>query len=346
MGAPQIPQNDEKAGASALLDMLHASWMAQALRTAAELRLADLMRAGSRSVAELARDTGANEGALRRMLHALCSIGVCHEPDAGVFAVSDLGAALAEDHPGSIRSWVLWWGGPMWSTWRLLPLSVKTGRSARAEELGTSGFDHLDDDPHAAQTFHRALVELTRLAAPGILRACDLSSARLVVDVGGGYGELLRTILNAHGHVRGVLLDREHAIAGARAHLAGLLDRCELVAGDFFRSIPRGGDAYLLKTVLHDWDDEHALRLLRVCKDAMGPGARLLIIDRLMPERLDATLEHRALARSDLSMLIAHGAPERTRPQFERLLDAAGFVVRRVVPAGGPLWLVEATPAA
>jgi len=332
--------------AHALLDLIHASWAAQAVHVAAELRLVDLLHRGPRTACNLSHATGADEAALARLLRALCTLGLLAQHDDGSFSATPAGAPLAEDHPHTIRSWALWWGGSMWATWGLLGHSIRTGESARTTELGTRGFEHLDDDPAQAAVFHRALVELTRLATPGILRAFDFSGIRTVVDVGGGYGELLRAILAAHPACRGILLDRPHAIEGARNHLtaAGLADRCTFVDGDFFKTVPEGGDVYLLKTVLHDWDDAHAARILSACRRAMAPRSRLLIIERLMPDRLGNEAAHRALARSDLSMLIAHGAPERTREEFDRLLRAAHLELMSAIPAGGPLQVLEARP--
>lgn len=328
--------------AGRLVDLITASWAAQAAHAAAEFRLADLLADGPRSSADLAAAAGCHEPSLHRLLRAMVTIGLCTQTDDGRFAVTPMGAMLSENHPSSLRAWAIWWGRYLWPTWGELLYSVRTGRSARAAQTGTEGFGHLERDPAAAEVFNRALVELTRLATASILRAYDFSSFRRIVDVGGGHGELLAAILRASPESRGVLFDLPHAIPGARRHLeeAGVAGRCETVAGDFFESVPTGGDAYILKTVIHDWPDDAAARILATCRRAMASGsARLLIIDRVMPERLGPG--DQGMARSDLTMLIAHAGMERTAEQFRALLAAAGLGMLRVVPAG-VLSIIEA----
>src|SRR5262245_23928286 len=241
---------------STLQEMLTSSWMAQALHVAAELRIADLLRDGPHTSDELAATSGADPPSLHRLLRALTTIDVCREREDGSFEVTPTGALLGTDVPGSLRAWTIWWGRYLWPVWGQLLYSVKTGKSARALLIGTKGFEHLAGDPEAAAVFNEALGELTRLTAQSIVRAYDFSGLKRIVDVGGGYGELLASILRAHPGASGVLFDLDHAIGEARRRFqeAGLAERCEFVAGDFFRWLPRGGDAYVLKSVIHDWD--------------------------------------------------------------------------------------------
>lgn len=229
--------------------------------------------------------------------------------------------------------------------WANLLHSVKTGHSARSLITGNSGFGHLERDPQAAETFNQAMVDLTRLAARDIARAYDFAGKR-VMDIGGGYGELLAQILATYPAARGVLFDMPHAIARARGHLEGrgLADRCEFIAGDFFASVPGGSDLYVLKTVIHDWPDEQARAILRNCHAAMSPDARILVIERLMPERLIPSAENRALARVDLHMLVALGARERTLDEMRALLEAAGFHDVRASETGSEFQILEAAP--
>ena len=214
---------------------------------------------------------------------------------------------------------------------------------------GTDGFDHLAQDPQAAGVFNKGLAELTTLTADSIVAAYDFSTLRHVVDVGGGYGQLLAAILRAHPGVRGTLFDLPHAIDGARAFLtqAGVINRCELVAGDFFESLPAGADAYLLKSVIHDWPDERARAILQNCRRAMTrAGARLLLAERVLPERLTSSAQHRALARTDLSMLVTHAAAERSEADFRGLLDASGYYVTRIVTGSLAFSVIEAAARA
>lgn len=335
---------DDMAAARELLDLVNGSWVAQACYVAARLGIADLLAAGPRTAEELAAATGTHAPALRRLLSALGSVAVCQQRDDGSFEMTRLGRLLRADVPCSMRAWTLQWGGEAWRVWANLLHSVKTGDSARSLITGDTGFTHLERDPEAAQIFNQAMVDLTRLAAMDIAQAYDFSDKR-VVDVGGGYGELLAQILATQPTARGVLFDMPHAISKAREHLGGraLAQRCEFIAGDFFKSVPPGCDVYLLKTVIHDWPDEQARDILRTCRSAMGPDARLLIIERLMPERLEPSAEHRALARVDLHMLVALGAQERTQAQMQALLDSAGLKTLRRIDTASEFQILEAS---
>jgi hypothetical protein len=212
---------------------------------------------------------------------------------------------------------------------------------------GSEGFDRFEANPEAAALFNRAMVELTRLDAADIVRACDFSASERIVDVGGGFGELLAAILKANPDKRGVLFDRPHAIEGARTLMeaAQVADRCEFVAGDFFDAIPAGADTYLLKSVIHDWNDERGTAILRNCRRAMEGRARLLLVERIVPQRLGASAAHRAIARGDLNMLVGLGGRERTEDEYRVLLDAAGLQIKAVLPAGRTFGVIEAARA-
>jgi ubiquinone/menaquinone biosynthesis C-methylase UbiE len=335
--------NENAAAARQLLDLINASWVAQACYVTAHLGIPELLASGPRSADELARATGTDAQALRRLLSALGSVDICHQCADGSFEMTRLGQLLRADVPCSMRAWALQWGGEAWQVWANLLHSVKTGQSARAHMSGEAGFAHLERDPQAAQIFNQAMVDLTRLAALDIARAYDFAG-QCVMDVGGGYGELLAQILSAYPSARGVLFDMPHAISKARDHLAnrGLEGRCEFVTGDFFASVPAGADVYLMKTVIHDWPDERARDILRTCRRAMAPGARLLIIERLMPERLEPSAASRALARVDLHMLVALGAKERSLEEMRALLASTGFQQLRRIGTESEFQILEA----
>lgn len=330
--------------ATTLQQMLTGSWMAQALCVAAELQIADLLREGPCSSDQLAAASGADAPALHRLLRALTTIDICRERADGCFEITPMGALLGTGVPGSLRAWTIWWGRYLWPVWGQLLYSVQTGKSARALLTGMKGFEHLSGDPQAAAIFNEALGELTRFAAENIARAYDFSGLERIVDVGGGYGELLACILRANPQATGVLFDLEHAIEEARRrfHEAGLAERCEFVPGDFFDAVPRGADAYLLKSVIHDWDDERSIQILARCCEAMAEGGRVLLVERIMPDRLEVSADHQALARTDLNMLIAHAAQERTAAAFHELLNAAGLGVARVIPVEATFCVIEA----
>ena len=339
-----MSEKEDLAAARALLDLVNGSWVAQACYVAAHLGIADLLAAGPRTAEDLATATGTHAPALRRLLAALGSVDVCRQRADGSFEMTPIGRRLQTDAPCSLRAWTLQWGGEAWRVWANLLHSIRTGQSARSLLTGDTTFGHLERDPDAARIFNQAMVDLTHLAALDIARAYDFAG-RQVMDVGGGYGELLAQILIAHPTARGVLFDMPHAISRAREHLGRrhLEGRCEFVAGDFFRNVPSGADVYVLKTVIHDWPDDRALDILRTCRSAMTPGARLLIIERLMPERLEPSAENRALARVDLHMLVALGAQERTQAQMQTLLHAAGLATLRRIETASEFQILEAS---
>jgi hypothetical protein len=202
----------------------------------------------------------------------------------------------------------------------------------------------LDDDAKAAAVFNQSMVELTRLAALEVMRVRDFSAVNRVVDVGGGFGEMLVALLAAHPRMQGTLFDLPPAIAGATEHLtrAGVAARCELVAGSFLDSVPHGADLYLLKSVLHSWDDEHCRLILRNCRDAMVKDARLMLVERIMPARMQGGADERTAVRSDLHMLLGSGGLERTQVEFAALLAESGFEAMEFIPAGLDHWVIEA----
>jgi ubiquinone/menaquinone biosynthesis C-methylase UbiE len=333
---------DEAALVNELLHLVNGSWVAQACYVVARLGIPDLLAAGPRTAEDLATATNTNAPALHRLLNGLGSVGICNLRDDGKFEMTRLGELLRKDVPSSMRAWTLHWGGESWNVWANLLHSVRTGQSARALITGTPGFAHLDRNPEAAAIFNQAMADLTRLTAIEVARVYDFSSKR-VVDVGGGYGELLAQILLAHPTARGVLFDMAHAIDKARDSLVarGLGERSEFLSGDFFASVPSGADVYVLKSVIHDWPDDRARVILQTCRRAMQAGARLLVVERLMPERLAPGAEAEALARSDLHMLVALGAQERTHAEMHALLISAGLKPLRTLETASGFQIVE-----
>ena len=332
--------------ASRLLTLVTDSWKSQAAHVAARLRICDHLADGPLRVEELAAATGAHAASLRRLLRALAAIEIIREREDGAYEATSMGALLRSDSADSLRSWVIHWAGASWSVWEHLHESVMTGRSARSILSGTEGFEHLERDRDAAETFHRAMVELTRLVARDFVQAVDWTGTRRIVDVGGGSGELLAAALTACPGAVGVLYDTSATVELGRAHLrsAGLEHRCEFVSGDFFDWVPRGADTYLLKSVIHDWADEHAARILASCRRAIPDAGRLLIVERILPERTGSGADDQALACSDLHMLVQLGGRERTWDELAGLLADADFDVTRSAPLRSTLAIVEARP--
>ncbi|WP_433298538.1 methyltransferase [Pseudonocardia sp. CA-142604] len=341
------PSDDVLSHASRLLEIVNASWMTQATRVAAELGLPDLIAAGRCTADDLAAATNTHAPSLHRLLRALVTLDICRENADGTFELTPMGELLRTDADGTVRSWTIYWGREVWPEWAHLLESVTTGRSARELVSGSAHFDPLRDDPARAAIFNSAMAENTRLATRSIVTGYDFSATSRIVDVGGGYGELLAAVLTANPSVEGVLFDLPHAIEKAGPYLekCGVADRSTLLSGNFFEELPADADAYMLKHVLHDWDDEHSHDILTTCRRAMTGSSKLLVIERLVPEVMEPSPEHRLLARADLHMLVAHAALERTELQFRDLLGSAGFTISKVMPLAMGNSLIEAVPA-
>ena len=330
-----------------LIAQITACWRTQALRAAVQLELPEQLAQGPRDLAALAAASDCAADGLLRLLRALCSLQVCRERRDGRFELSATGALLCREPPGhgpSLRAMALWWGGPLWPLWGELAYSVQTGRSARARQTSRSHYAFLDESPEVAGLFHEAMRAMTALIAAEIAGLATWHDARELVDVGGGSGELAATIAAAHPGLRATVLDRPDAAPGASA----LFDRYQVaararfVAGDFFAAIPPGADRYLLKSILHNWDDAACQRLLARCAEAAPRGARLLLVERLRPERLSASRRDQALARTDLNMLAGLGGRERSLAEFAALLEPVGFSIVGSTPTRHEFSVVEA----
>ncbi|RSN66841.1 MULTISPECIES: methyltransferase [Actinomadura] len=330
----------------ALLDMAFGYMPAQIIHTAAELRLADALADGPRTSTDLAARTGAHAPSLYRLLRGLACLGAVEQKERDLFALTDAGRALRADGPGSVRALVRLFCGPdVWASWGDMTGTLRTGEDAWRRVTGRTSFESFAADPELSATFNAAMAEHTRTIAPAIIGAHDFARYRTIADLGGGDGTLLAAILRAVPGPRGVLFDLPPALAAAPEVLGDVAGRCEIVPGDFFASVPPGADAYLLKSVLHDWDDERAAAILRTCRAALRPDARVLILEQAMPEVV--TPDDRGTVMNDLNMLVSVGGRERTEDEFRELARAAGLSVASI---GGPLppsgyRVIEARPA-
>jgi orsellinic acid C2-O-methyltransferase len=279
-------------------------------------------------------------------LRACESLQLCVSEEQGRWEPTPMGRMLASHTEGSQQAWARLWSRELASLWTGLAESVRRGASVRSLRGVATGFERLADDPVRADAFNRAMIANTWWVAEAFARSEMLNGCRHVVDVGGGHGALLIALLRQHLEMRGTVYDLAHAAIGAHAALeaARLADRAEFVAGDFFGSVPGGGDAYVLKSVLHDWPDAQCGKILASCRVAMSSQARLFVIERLATLPLAATSSDRAWARSDLNMLVAHGACERTESMFAELLKDAGFRIDNVYVLSMGLACVEAHP--
>jgi hypothetical protein len=332
----------------ALMQMVTGYAGAQVIHVAAQLGLADLLAAGPRPVEELAAATGTHAPSLRRLVRALTALGVVAEAEGGRVALTPLGGPLRAAAPDSVRDAVLFLGGEWcWRAWGDLLNSVRTGAPGFDRVFGMSNFDYWAHDADAGAIHDAFFRAQARTTGPPIVAAYDFGRFGTVVDVGGGTGALLAAVLQAHPASRGVLYDLPHVVAGAGPVLAaaGVADRCAAVGGSFFEAVPAGGDAYLLKYVLHDWDDERAVAILRRCRAAAAPGAVLLVVEQVLPERLAPGAAARRVTRLDLQMLVmTPGGRERTEREFRALLAAADFALRATLPTASPFHILEAAP--
>jgi hypothetical protein len=313
----------------------------QAIHVAAVLGIADILALGPRSTADLTELTGVHHEALYRLLRALAGVGVLHEEADSRFALTPVGDCLRSDAPESVEGWAEFVGEEHhWAAWQALEYSVRTGQNAFQHVHGSDPWTLRSRHPELGASFDRAMTSVSSQVAASILAVYDFSRFGIIVDVGGSRGGFLSAILAAYPLMRGVVFDLPHVVAGAGPLLeaAGVADRCEVIAGSFFESVPAGGDVYILKAILHDWDDEQALAILETCRHAMADGTALLIVERdIGPpnEMPDAKL-------SDLNMLVGTGGRERSVDQFATLLTSAGFDVTSYTPGAAGVGVLEA----
>jgi len=345
-GPDVVGVSDLAEAASKLNSMITGGWVSQAISVAAQLKIADHLAQGAKTSEELARATGAHPSSLYRLMRALVTIEILQERADGVFEITPMGLLLRSDTERSVRSWAIHCARRLSQDWTALFDSVKTGESARKLHFGQGAFEDLERDPEQAASFNQAMVELTRLVADGIVHGYDFSAIKRIVDVGGGYGQLLAAILKANPGARGTVFDLPHAAEKGRAYIReiGLSERCDFQSGSFFESVPGGADAYVLKSVIHNWPDERAQVILQCCHRAMAGRGKLLVVERIVPRRLDASAPHQAIALMDLNMLVVLGARERREEEFRALLSSAGFRVSRILPATPTVSIIEATP--
>jgi hypothetical protein len=323
-----------------LHDLLTGFWRSQAVHAAAKLGLADLLKDGPRTADDLARATGTHGRTLYRLLRALASLGVFAENAAGAFELTPLADCLRSDAPLSQRSVAILIGEEFYRAWGELLYSVRTGNTAFEHLYGKPLFAHLADNPQSARLFDEAMSGVHGAETAAMLEVYDFRPIGTLVDVGGGNGSTLAGILARDPMLHGVLFDRPDVVERARAnlHALGMEHRCLTVGGDFFQSVPVGGDAYLLRHVLHDWYDEQCLAILGNIRRAMLPRARVLIVESIIPPGNGRF----AGKFMDLNMLVIPGGMERTEAEYRQLLAAAGFKLARVIPTRLETSIIEA----
>lgn len=323
--------------------MVEGYQVSQAIHVAATLGIADLLADGSRTSDELAAATGTHPPTLYRLLRALASVEVLHEFDGQRFELTPLGQPLRSDVADSIVGWAAFIGRPYyWQAWSGLLHSVRTGENAFRHVHGTDVWTYRSTRSDESAVFDRAMTSLSRRSNAALLAAYDFGRFRTIVDVGGGNGALLAAVLTMHPDVQSVLFDQPHVVSGATSLLerAGVANRCRTVGGDFFESVPEGADAYVLRAVIHDWDDDASIRILTVVRHALAKDGKVLLVERVIAP----ANEGRDAKFSDLNMLVGPGGRERTREEFDALLESSGLRLERVLDAGGSS-IVEAASA-
>ena len=326
----------------ALFQMATGYWLSQAIYVAAKLGLADLLKDGPKSCSALAAATGADRQSLFRLMRALSSAGVFAQVQDDSFALSNAAESLQSDVPGSLRTLVMTLGEIHYQAWGDLLHSIQTGSPAFNNVFGTGLFEYLQRDAEDADTFNGGMTDVSSMLAYAVLMAYDFSRIPSIVDIGGGQGKLLRSIIKLNPGITGILFDLEPAIEIAKQHLRSdaCSGRCSAVAGNFFESVPEGAQAYILCGVIHDWDDEHCVRILNNCRRAMARNGRLLLVEMVVPEP-GANCFSKLL---DLNMLVMTGGRERTKSEFCALFKAAGYKLTRIVPTMAPQSVIEAIP--
>jgi ubiquinone/menaquinone biosynthesis C-methylase UbiE len=323
--------------------LMSGYWISAALGVAAELNLEDLMANGSRASTDLARMTGTNPSALYRLLRTLASVGLFTEVEPEHFALTEMGDLLRTDHPKSLHGLTRYnCGETQWRRFGALRQSINTGQSVDLQVFGVRMRTYWAEHPEARAIFDVAMRSIAVQVLDAVVSAYDFSPFHTVVDVGGGYGALLSAILTRTPGLRGVLFDRPEVVEGAKSSLAsaGVLDRCEVVGGDMFVEIPRGGDAYVCSRVIHDWDDERATVALRNCRRVLAPSGALLVVEEVIPPG-DAPSYGKL---SDLNMLVGPGGQERTEAEYRALYTAAGFTLTRVMPTQSRMSIIVGIP--
>jgi len=326
-----------------MMQLLNGAHVAGAVSCLAQLGIPDLVESGPRSAEDLARETKTNPQALYRLMRATACVGVLAEGPEGMFSETPMSAVLRNNANPSLRALAIM-GGRDWHGrgWSRLEHCVRTGEQALEQIYGVPIFEYLKQHPEEGRIFHDTMTGLSMIDGPAVAAAYSFDSIHSIVDVGGGHGLLLATILAKNPHMRGTLYEVPHVVDGARnGPLTPVMNRCILTSGDMFSSVPAGADAYIMKHIIHDWPDDVCISILTACRKGVNPGGKLLVVDAVILPGNDFS-PGKFL---DLQMLIFPGGRERTEKQFRELFTAAGWKLTRVIPTAAADSIVEGVPA-
>src|SRR5258705_3096442 len=339
--AQTMTETSPQPASARLMEMIFGFALSRAISVAAQFGIADLLKDSPKSPDELAQAIGVHSRSLYRMLRGLAGAGIFVEGADGRFSLTPLSEPLCSDAPESLRAFAALMADKVnFETWAELPYSIENCKPVIPHTFGMPWFAWLEQNPTEGKAFHDAMTSLSLGAVAAVLSAYDFSGINKLVDVGGGHGRLLTSILSKYPNMTGVLYDEPTVITGARNVFAahGVADRCEAVGGNFFQSAPAGGDAYILKHIIHDWSDEDCLMILGHCRSGMKAGGKVLIVEMVIPER-NVPAVSKFL---DLEMLLFLTGCERTEPEYRALLDGAGFDLTRIVPTPSAYSAMEA----
>jgi hypothetical protein len=309
----------------------------------AKLSIADELANGPKTAEELARKCNVNTDALYRVMRAATAVGVFRELDGRRFEQTPMSDLLRTDNPQTLRPFVEFFPDPLhFRCYSNLMHSVKTGETTVKPTLGMDLFEYLNEHPKDAEVFNAAMANITHMFIPSILEAYDFSGTKVLADIGGGLGSVIAAILQRYPHMKGILFDLEQGVREAGAYLQsqGVSDRCQIVPGDFFKSVTSGADTYIMKNIIHDWDDERSIAILRNVRQALGnqTGGKVLLLEFV----LAAPNEPHLSKLADIEMLVLPGGRERSEPEYAALLSKSGFKLTRVVPTKAPACVIEA----
>jgi precorrin-6B methylase 2 len=320
--------------------LLHGASKAQAIYVAAKLDLAGILAEGPKSTAELAERTNTHEPSLFRLLRALASEGIFAETTPRTFTMTPAAQCLRAEVPNSQRAMAIMVGEEQFKSWSELLYTIQTGEKGFDKIYGMPIFDYLSQQPEQAATFDAAMSSIHGREALPMLAAYDFSPYQTIADIGGGNGSTLMAVLRKYPQAKGMLFDLPHVVSRSEKNFreAGLAERCELVGGDFFASIPAGADLYMFRHIIHDWNDEQCITILTNCRKALQPGGKILILESV----IEPGNEPSFAKWLDLTMLVIPGGKERTAEEFRELLAKAGLRLNRIVPTSGGISVIEA----
>jgi hypothetical protein len=327
----------------ALIQLLTGAWAMQAVAAACKLDIPDLLADGAKSADEVAAKASTDAGATYRLMRGLASLGVLERRGDGRFTNTAIGDKLRENAPGGLKDMFKGETDHVhWQSWERVVDAVKTGLPRPKEVFGLPAFGYYEKHVDEGEQFGRAMQNVSNFAAAAVLEAYDFSSVRTIMDVGGGNGSMALLILRHHPEMKGKVCDLPYIESQAKQgiHAAGAGHRCEFHPTDFFKSVPKGADLQVLKFILHDWNDEECVQILRNCREALVPGGKVLLVEMLVPEEIRPDF----VMLMDLNMLVMTGGRERTAKEFEKVLNDAGFEMTRVIPTKSPFSLIEARP--